>query len=113
MPACRMYGAPSTCSSIRNRGVVEFMSIMNVIPSAAGDNAAAPCGNKTTGTFQPSSSNSESWLDAHVTSSRASLIANMVLCTFSISVSVEPPTRIMLLPADTAATHLFAATSGV
>ncbi len=86
---------------------------MNVMPSAEGDNAAAPAGNNTIGTIQDSSSRSESWLDAHVTSSRASLMAMTVLWTFPISVPVEPPTNTILEPADTAAMHRFAAISGV
>ena len=108
-----MNGAPASCSSMRNLGVVLFISIMKVIPSAEGDRAAAPAGNNTIGTLQDSSSSSESWLEAHVTNSSASFIASTVLWTFFISVPVEPPTNTMLEPADTAAIHRFAAISGV
>ena len=107
-----MNGAPDTCSSIRNRGVVLFISIMNVIPSAAGESAAAPAGKRTIGTLQESSLRSESWLDAQVMSSSASLMATTVLCTFAISVPVEPPTSTILEPAETAATQRLAAISG-
>ena len=61
--AWRMNGAPASCSSMRNFEVVLFISIMNVIPSAEGDRAAAPAGNSTIGTLQDSSSSSESWLE--------------------------------------------------
>ena len=71
-------GAPLTCSPIRNLGSLEFISIMKVIPSAAGESAAAPWGNSTTGIWLGSSLESESWLEAQVTSSSASFIATIV-----------------------------------
>ena len=42
IPAFLMYNEPATCSSIRYLGDLLFINIMNVIASAAGDNAAAP-----------------------------------------------------------------------
>ena len=111
-PAFLMKGAPTTCSSTRKRGVVLFMSIMNVMASAAGESAAAPWGKSTTGAFDRFSIPA-SWVEAHSTSSRASWIATTVSWTFSMSVSDEPPTRTIELPAATAARHLLAAMSGV
>ena len=66
---------------------------MNVIASAAGESAAAPWGNNTTGIFHSSSFDSESWVAAHEINSRASLIATTVLWTLDMSVSDEPPTN--------------------
>ena len=89
------------------------MSIMNVIASAAGERAAAPCGKRMTGIFCGSADESASCVDAHVTSSNASCMATTVSWTLSMSVPEEPPTRTMELPAATAARHLLAAMSGV
>jgi hypothetical protein len=86
---------------------------MKVIPSAAEESAAAPAGNSTMGAVQLSSYDPESCVDAHLTSSSASRIATTVLWTFFISVPVEPPTKTILEPAETAATQRLAAISGV
>ena len=77
---------------------------MKVIASAAGDRAWEPPGNKTTGTCHLSSSPSGDWLAAKARNSRPSCIATQVAWTISSGVSVEPPTKIIEVPASTA-TH--------
>ena len=89
------------------------MSIMKVIASAAGESAVEPWGNKMTGALQSFSIAPESWLEAQDTNSNPSLIASTVAWTFSMSVPEEPPTRIILLPAEAAAMAFLAASSGV
>ena len=82
---------------------------MKVIPSASDDRAAAPAGKRTIGTLQESSSKSESWLDAQVTN------LGFPDCYHRTDIfhirAVEPPTRTILEPAETAAIQRLAAIS--
>ena len=107
-----MWGAPASCSPIRNFLLSLFMSIINRIPSAREEVAWAPPGKSITGVFHMSSFASGSWLAANIASSRASWIAPHVASTMLLPVSVEPPTKIAEVPHSTATKARFAATSG-